>query len=581
MNENEGQSGSAEAVQETAHGESDAKPTQRARKFIEEGAEKRKRIEKEIIQIRKDFELARECHAEMYEYVGESQTSTMDEWEDILTNDVYDIEEMVETFLLSLSVSEHANPMSSTSEQILEPELVNSNIIEPAGGNAPVSHEEVEGASIHETEASGGAQSVTNSDKTVSNAENLQNIACNSVTDELDCPKSKINPNLSSPQSFDTWIDNLIEFEETVLPTKVSQMSIAEALYKLESSKDIPSIVLIKYDGNPLTYVEFIERFKLHIHDRPHLSDDLRMVQLKMHLIGNAERAISGLGSQGTMYATALKTLKEQFGQPSVIARAYINKLVEKRKLQGDDRQALQEFSFDVVNYVATLKQINHLADVNATDNLRKIVKRLPDHLIDKWKGVASDLREKGVTPSLQHISNFIRKRVKAEFDPDFGDIQKSDSRRFRPDRKGIHSGQRDPKKSGIQCYVCSEDHRVAECPTFSSCSNDDKIQHARDQRLCFSCLNRGHVTRDCKSKEKCGVKGCPRFHHCLLHVDFPSSPTTPPLSSATSALDKDSIMPVVRVRFKSANGRIREGNVLVDSGAGTTVIRTNFARAL
>ncbi|CAB4030163.1 Hypothetical predicted protein [Paramuricea clavata] len=384
----------------------------------------------------------------------------MDEWEDILTNDVYDIEEMVETFLLSLSVSEHANPMSSTSEQILEPE-VNSNI-ESAGGNAPVSHEEVEGASIHETEASGSAQSVTNSDKTVSNAENLQNIACNSVTDELDCPKSKINPNLSSPQSFDTWIDNLIEFEETVLPTKVSQMSIAEALYKLESSKDIPSIVLIKYDGNPLTYVEFIERFKLHIHDRPHLSDDLRMVQLKMHLIGNAERAISGLGSQGTMYATALKTLKEQFGQPSVIARAYINKLVEKRKLQGDDRQALQEFSFDVVNCVATLKQINHLADVNATDNLRKIVKRLPDHLIDKWKGVASDLREKGVTPSLQHISNFIRKRVKAEFDPDFGDIQKSDSRRFRPDRKGIHSGQRDPKKSGIQCYVCSEDHRVA-----------------------------------------------------------------------------------------------------------------------
>ena len=44
--------------------------------------------------------MARECHAEMYEHVGESQTSTMEEWEDILTNDVYDIEENVETFLL-------------------------------------------------------------------------------------------------------------------------------------------------------------------------------------------------------------------------------------------------------------------------------------------------------------------------------------------------------------------------------------------------------------------------------------------------------------------------------------------------
>ena len=39
--------------------------------------------------------------------------------------------------------------------------------------------------------------------------------------------------------------------------------------------------------------------------------------------------------------------------------------------------------------------------------------------------------------------------------------------------------------------------------------------------------------------------------------------------------------MPVVRVRFKSKNGNIREGNVLIESGAGTTVIRENFAKAL
>ncbi|XP_028395713.1 uncharacterized protein LOC114519743 [Dendronephthya gigantea] len=39
--------------------------------------------------------------------------------------------------------------------------------------------------------------------------------------------------------------------------------------------------------------------------------------------------------------------------------------------------------------------------------------------------------------------------------------------------------------------------------------------------------------------------------------------------------------MPVVRVQFKSANGRVLEGNVLVDSGAGTTVIRKDFAKSL
>ena len=95
-------------------------------------------------------------------------------------------------------------------------------------------------------------------------------------------------------------------------------------------------------------YVEFIERFKLVMHDKPHLLDDVRMAQLKMHLTGNAERVISGLGSQGTMCVTALKSFKERFGQPSVIARACISRLFDKRKIDVNDRESLQELCFDV-----------------------------------------------------------------------------------------------------------------------------------------------------------------------------------------------------------------------------------------
>lgn len=288
----------------------------RVRKFIDQGAEMRKRIEKEIVQIRKDFELARECHAEMYEYADEDQTSTMDDWEDILTNDFYDVEESVEDFLESLSVHEHANATSPNNEQIFEqPANSNTSPVEPVGESPP-----------QETAAGENdlaVPSINASNTNISDGDLAQDFACNSAPEEPKVhvtnkpvigPKPKANHDLSSPQSFDSWIDNLVEFEETVLPNKSSEMSIAEALYKLEACKDIPSIRLIQYDGNPLTYVEFMERFKLHIHDKPHLSDDVRIVQLKMHLVGNAERAVSGLGSQGKMYATALKTLKEQFG---------------------------------------------------------------------------------------------------------------------------------------------------------------------------------------------------------------------------------------------------------------------------
>ena len=123
----------------------------------------------------------------------------------------------------------------------------------------------------------------------------------------------------------------LKEFEETKIASTVdgSQMSVVDALLKLEASRDIPNITLTKLSGDPLDHANFIDHFKIHIHDKPHLTDDMRMIPLKIHASGDADRAISGLGSKGIMYVTALKTIKEQFGQPSVIARALVNNLTK------------------------------------------------------------------------------------------------------------------------------------------------------------------------------------------------------------------------------------------------------------
>ena len=104
----------------------------------------------------------------------------------------------------------------------------------------------------------------------------------------------------------------------------------------------------------------------------------MRMIQLKMHVTGDAERAISRLGSKGFMYVTALKILKEQFGQPSTIARSLVNQLTKGDKIQRNDRRAFRELSKDLVNCVATMHQVKYFADVNASDNLRKIVRDKP-----------------------------------------------------------------------------------------------------------------------------------------------------------------------------------------------------------
>ena len=144
-------------------------------------------------------------------------------------------------------------------------------------------------------------------------------------------PKSNCH-NLLSPQAFNTWIDDLVEFKETTLPDNMSQMSITEALYKLEADKDIPSIQLIKYDGNPLTYVEFIERFKLLIHDKPHLSDDVRMAQLKNAPNRTCRASYKWFGIPGNYVCDCLKEYQRTFWSAKRHSQSLYNKVSRQAK---------------------------------------------------------------------------------------------------------------------------------------------------------------------------------------------------------------------------------------------------------
>lgn len=161
--------------------------------------------------------------------------------------------------------------------------------------------------------------------------------------------RSPVTSQYSIVRSFDDWNGELEEFQETCLTLAVREISVADALYRFEASKYIPILKLTTFSGNPLRYVEFIEQSKIHVHDKRHLTDDTCMVRLKMHVTGDAARIISGLGCQWIMYATALQTRKDHFGQPSVIARAFISKITERKKIYPNDRQSIRDFSIDII----------------------------------------------------------------------------------------------------------------------------------------------------------------------------------------------------------------------------------------
>ena len=63
----------------------------RIKEYIEQKNENKKRFEREIRELRCDFERARNLHAQLYDFAEETQTPALDKWENELANDVYSI----------------------------------------------------------------------------------------------------------------------------------------------------------------------------------------------------------------------------------------------------------------------------------------------------------------------------------------------------------------------------------------------------------------------------------------------------------------------------------------------------------
>ena len=95
--------------------------------------------------------------------------------------------------------------------------------------------------------------------------------------------------------------------------------------------------------------------------------------------------------------------------------------------------------------------------------------------------------------------------------------------RKFSPRRATSPPEAKEVRGDPTPCVVCSQTHFVEYCQQFENLSATDRADAARRSGLCFNCLERGHTSRSCASKKKCGI--CKRDHHVLLHEWLAATP--------------------------------------------------------
>ena len=90
-----------------------------------------------------------------------------------------------------------------------------------------------------------------------------------------------------------------------------------------------------------------------------------------------------------------------------------------------------------------------------------------------------------------------------------------------------------------LSCEHCNSDHSLEKCFSFRKLKPREKIQLIMKKRLCYSCLENGHQSKDCTSQKTC--KSCNELHPTCLHNIYDRS-NSKPKSVSDSCPDKSDV---------------------------------------
>lgn len=255
-------------------------------------------------------------------------------------------------------------------------------------------------------------------------------------------------------------------------------------------SRNLPTIELTRFDGSPKQWPEFIENFKKRVHNKTTFDDNTRMERLLSVLDGDAKKAVQSIGSSGIFYATALKTLKRDFGNPVVVSHLKLKAVLDLPQIPANNRIALRRYHQQLNATITWLQSMGHISAISSTENLAKAVSRLPNYLRNRFYKSSVDkiFTEGGM--DLRDFEVWLSWRLKEHFNPIASLIANNEKTRSKP---VYPTGKIETEKvrtmlthkKELKCWICSKDHKVSACNKFIEKKVEERRKIVVDKGLC------------------------------------------------------------------------------------------------
>ena len=328
------------------------------------------------------------------------------------------------------------------------------------------------------------------------------------------------NPNIDKlctvARSLDSFIDDLVEGEESY-NNPISQITVSPtlALQQEFESRNLPPIPFIKFDGNPSRWPEFIENFFARAHSKRTFDGNTRMTGLLSVLDGEAKLTLEAIGCNKTFYATALKTLKRDFGNTLIVAHSTLCSVFNKAQIEANDKVGLRQFHQQLKCNNSWLLSMGYKSPIFSNENLTKAILRLPSHLRNQFYKFTKDSNLMDGSINLLVFETGLDDQIKVSFNPLADIVNKQDL--ASKGRISLHkltngsnnvletsqevsdssvleskgnintivektSEKEEKKTQGLKCWLYRENHRLKDCQEFLIKSVKDRKRYIKEQ---------------------------------------------------------------------------------------------------
>ena len=347
-----------------------------------------------------------------------------------------------------------------------------------------------------------------------------------------------------SIHSYLLRIEAALEKATTATPPTTGATPTAAAATPTTATVKLPRLKLRAFAGELTQWTPFWESFEVAVHTNASLTPVEKFNYLTSVLEGTARQAIGGLSLTAANYEQAVATLKKRFGSKQKIINKHMDAMLKIGSVSScSDMRGLRHLFDQVSSHIRSLKSLDVGSDTYGGLLCPVLVARLPPELQlivsrniseDDWNldEILRVVEEELVARERVTLSQAVKPKRESKPPPSATTLVS--------DTKGINEG----------CCYCGKDHFPTSCDVVSEV--DARKQVLRKSGRCFSCLRRGHLSRNCRTTRRCHT--CNGRHHTSICA--PRQPkTTDTQSEATPLETTSSLNPSAPEFTPSATG--------------------------